>query len=439
MAISDDLSEWVERETGGQILGQERPETGGSRELYFLDLEHPDGARSVVLRIEGGGSFSGTEISLAKEATVYRALAGTDVPAPRLIALKDDGSALLLERVEGTTELGGLPEEERRRSLDSFVDALAAMHNLDVDELSLDGFNRPRTATEHATFDLGAWARMADEGVTDLDPLITYALGWLRAHAPHNVARTVLVQGDTGPGNFVVSQGRVTGVIDWEFSHLGDPMDDLAWLEYRWATSGLDRSDFERQLERYVDATGITVEHAAIAYYSLAVQVRCAITTSLALSRGGGARGLAPYLLVTQQYLVGIAKALSELSGVVEPILDLPLPNDTPRTPLFQHVLDSIRSGVREIADPPARDRTRDAQIFLHYLRAYDQIGAQIEGLDAKDQEDSLEFALHDSLESRKRIDEAGAAADEPVLRYLLRRGQRSASLWASLLSRKRR
>ena len=41
------------------------------------------------------------------------------------------------------------------------------------------------------------------------------------------------MQGDTGPGNFMYQDGKVTAVVDWELAHLGDPMDDIAWLSLR--------------------------------------------------------------------------------------------------------------------------------------------------------------------------------------------------------------
>ena len=48
----------------------------GPGELYFVDVgTRRRRDRPLVLRCEGGGSFSGTEISPAKEAVVYRALA----------------------------------------------------------------------------------------------------------------------------------------------------------------------------------------------------------------------------------------------------------------------------------------------------------------------------------------------------------------------------
>ena len=76
--MDETLRTWVEETAGGPITDVSRPASGGSRELYFVDVAAPDGAVvRLVLRCEGGGSFSGTEISPAKEAVVYRALEHT--------------------------------------------------------------------------------------------------------------------------------------------------------------------------------------------------------------------------------------------------------------------------------------------------------------------------------------------------------------------------
>ena len=95
----------------------------------------------------------------------------------------------------------------------------------------------------------------------------------------------MLVQGDTGPGNFVFENGKVTGIVDWEFAHIGDPMDDWAWLDMR-----MPDADLTELQDRYSRATGIAIDHERIRYYRAAVDYRCAVTTSLAVSRGGGAR-----------------------------------------------------------------------------------------------------------------------------------------------------
>lgn len=32
--------------------------------------------------------------------------------------------------------------------------------------------------------------------------------------------------------------GHLTGLIDWEFAHFGDPMDDLGWMAFRGRAGG---------------------------------------------------------------------------------------------------------------------------------------------------------------------------------------------------------
>ncbi len=47
-------------------------------------------------------------------------------------------------------------------------------------------------------------------------------------------AGKVLVHGDFGPNNVLLDPGtfEITAVVDWEFAHLGDPVEDLTWCEW---------------------------------------------------------------------------------------------------------------------------------------------------------------------------------------------------------------
>jgi aminoglycoside phosphotransferase (APT) family kinase protein len=429
--VDDALRTWVEDAVGGRVVEVTRPGTGGSRELYLVDVERPDGVvLPLVVRCEGGGSFAGTEVSPAKEAVVYRALDATPVPVPRVLALAEDGSVLLMERVPGDGDLGALDARSRAAVMNDFVDALAILHRLDVDALDLPGFARPQTAEDHARLDLELWARLARDGVPDLDPLARFAGAWLWAHAPARVGRTALVQGDTGPGNFVFDHGRVTGIVDWEFAHLGDPMDDWAWLDLRAPADELPTLQ-----ARYSRASGIEIDPDRIRYYRIAVDYRCAITTSLAVARGGGARGWAPYLLQTQRYLDGIAARLSAELGIEESV-ELPIASPTARTSSFDVLLDGIRTAVRHIDDDEIREQTRNLQILVRYLRAHDEIGAEIDQLDRVDRAVTLGEDARDDVRFVALVDDAGAHGDERVWRYLLRRHARRRLLWSDLLDR---
>lgn len=45
---------------------------------------------------------------------------------------------------------------------------------------------------------------------------------------------SVLVHGDFGPNNVLLDPGTfaVTGLLDWEFAHIGRRIEDLAWCEW---------------------------------------------------------------------------------------------------------------------------------------------------------------------------------------------------------------
>jgi tRNA A-37 threonylcarbamoyl transferase component Bud32 len=45
---------------------------------------------------------------------------------------------------------------------------------------------------------------------------------------------TVLVHGDFGPQNLLLDEDTAepTALLDWEFAHIGDPIEDIAWAEW---------------------------------------------------------------------------------------------------------------------------------------------------------------------------------------------------------------
>jgi aminoglycoside phosphotransferase (APT) family kinase protein len=429
--LDTSIASWVEDVLGGTLTGCERTPGGGSRHSYFVTVTRLDGTEvEAVLREESGGSFTGTPVSVQREAVAYRSLASTSVPVPAVLGVAPDGVAVLIERLHGSTDLGTGSQADD--TLRDFVRVIGELHQLDVDQLDLPGFDRPSRPEDHAVLDLEMW-RSLGLTVADLDPLIRYVGSYLIAHPPATVPRTSLVQGDTGPGNFLARSGRVCGLIDMEFAHIGDPMDDLAWLAMRAETVGVDPAPY---LEEYIRTSGIPTVAENLAFYGVAVQYRCAVTTSMAVARGGGARGWAPYLLVTQRYLRGAAAKLCSVVGVSDPAVDLPPSVDTARTGWYDALLTGIRAGVKAIPDPEAREETRNQQILVHYLRAYDRVGRELEALDRADCLASVGLAANDVVSLGRVADEGGRAGDRSVLAYLLRRRRRQGALWASLLDR---
>jgi Ser/Thr protein kinase RdoA (MazF antagonist) len=65
--------------------------------------------------------------------------------------------------------------------------------------------------------------------VPDRSPTFEKAYDWLVANRPPRSATTV-VHGDLRMGNVIVDATALAAVIDWELVHVGDPVEDLAWL-----------------------------------------------------------------------------------------------------------------------------------------------------------------------------------------------------------------
>jgi aminoglycoside phosphotransferase (APT) family kinase protein len=62
-------------------------------------------------------------------------------------------------------------------------------------------------------------------------PVFELAFRWIEERLPDaESARETLVHGDFRHGNLMIGPDGVRGVLDWEISHRGDPLEDLGWL-----------------------------------------------------------------------------------------------------------------------------------------------------------------------------------------------------------------
>jgi len=146
------------------------------------------------------------------EVRALRALSGSGVPAPELVDERT-GSIVM-------TELPGVRVDEL--DLDDRLDALRrsapilrAVHRLD-----------PPPGLPPAPDDAAVVARYRASDGPALPLVIPAASGVAFCH------------GDWTDGNLLTDGRRITGVVDWEAAHLGDPMRELA--RAAWGASRKD-------------------------------------------------------------------------------------------------------------------------------------------------------------------------------------------------------
>ncbi|MBV9411461.1 MAG: phosphotransferase family protein [Acidimicrobiia bacterium] len=284
-ALADDLQGWVTSETGGSVVDAARLGKGASRRTWAVDL---DDGRSVVVREDtGSGPVAGTPLTLSREADVYRALAPARVPMPRLLATSPDGRALLFERAPGTDELASASDDERISVACDYGRALGRLHDLPVTELEL-GSVAVAAGDDPTATDIALWQSIREarcgSGET---PVSAPALDWLAHHVPGGGATTSLCHGDAGPGNFLHQGGAVTALLDWEFAHIGNPHDDLAWVGVRNQLLGRPLA-LGNVYAGWREASGSGLALDRLEYYRVLVLVRMAVSCDAALNWSGG-------------------------------------------------------------------------------------------------------------------------------------------------------
>ena len=280
---------FVETATGGRIERLDRAATGASRATWFASVRQPDGtAADLVARVDtGDGPLSGTELDLVREASVYRALAGTAVRIPRLVATSPDVRMLLVERAPGSEQLAAIADAgTRQRVADDYFEALAELHRVDAGKLDLGGLHRASRCDDATGDDIALWLRIFEGHAGGEDPMLRFAFDWLASHVPRTDRPAALCHGDAGPGNFLFVDDRVTALLDWEFAHLGDPRDDLAWVAVRSQLLG-GFGDLAAGFAVWERAAGLRAERAAVETYRALVLTRMATSCRVALGHAG--------------------------------------------------------------------------------------------------------------------------------------------------------
>ena len=430
-----EIIEWVTAATGRSVTGVSRVGYGSSRATYLIDSPEGD----LAARVDTGqGPMAGTELTLDREAEVYRALAGTPVRIPTLHAVAPGGRALLVDRAPGTHDLTQLSTTDKAVVMDDYIDAIAEIHNIDAAGLSLPSYRRPTSPVENATNEIQLWGHILDERAVKPWPFVHFARRVLTECAPTTVERSVLCHGDVGPGNFVHDQGRVSAVLDWEFSHIGDPMDDLGWWVFRGHEFSGDCGDLAAQLRRWSQATGLPVDKRRIEYYKAFVMWRWLVSVAPVIDRGGSSMDRSVHHSLVPILGIRLTKALASLLGIELPACEVVVPGSAG---VAGEIIDVLQQDLTEVVAPDvtgseARRRLAGSALFFDHIRTCDRIGATVESLSLDDAARVLGRRTRDRSEAdaaiRSCIDD-GSLATQDALLYFWREAHRTVSLWPLL------
>jgi aminoglycoside phosphotransferase (APT) family kinase protein len=256
---------------GGPGPGEVRRLSGGaSRETYLCDSAQRG---QLILQCEHAGKPTGEPPG---QAALLEAAASAGVPVATVAAHGRDDPVLgaawtLVEALAGTSDPKLIVPERGAHGapelLDDVAAALAAVHRIPADSSLAPPAEEPLEQLRALHDHLG-------------EPHPTFELAFRTLGPDRPPARRTLVHGDFRMGNLMVDGDRVTGVLDWELAHIGDPVEDLGWLCVpAWRFSRPDRpaaglGTREQLLTAYARHSGVSASIEDLCRWELAGTLR---------------------------------------------------------------------------------------------------------------------------------------------------------------------
>jgi aminoglycoside phosphotransferase (APT) family kinase protein len=352
----------------------------------------------------------------------------------------DQMHTALFERVPGRADLDKVEPAQQRAVMQDFMCVVGDLHNLELDALGLDDVmtGRPTTPEECALGELdlilGMWKEFL-AGYTD--PLLTFGVEWLRANVPEQVSRVSLVQGDTGPVNFMFDGDRVNAVIDWEWGHFGDPMEDLGNICVRefWNPSG----GLDGLFELYSRHSGIPYSRQAAQYYRVQQNMRGMIPIHAVTTMAHPREPIAWYLAYRYVGDRATCEAIAEAMGVPLERPDLPDEDADGEDILAKAAQYALEHDVRPAASSPfAHSRVGDVAILVQCIERRRRHAAMVDAIECDELRPLLGTRPSSAKAGLAELDDAlrdRRVGHADALRYLARRAYRDEWLYAPAVS----
>jgi len=244
-ARGDAVRSWIAENIGGTIEKFDTiPRWRGG---WMVDVHRDGEVLGLYVREERKEDYP--PWPLEHEASILQLLERHAIPVPHVYGVIDKPHATVMSRLPGTTSFAGIVSEAERISvLEHYAKVLADIRRIDPEEMVALGVRMPVTDEEIALPCYGLCEEMYLKGKSRPDPRIEFLRQWIRRNIPRSDGNVGVITVDTG--QFMQKDGKVSGLFDFEYACLGDPVIDLAFVPRRASHEGMgDLSPFFRHYE----------------------------------------------------------------------------------------------------------------------------------------------------------------------------------------------
>ena len=296
MSIIDPLLKKAIPGLSGEAVVTQYP-SGASNLTYAVDYPN----RKLVLRRPPFGKIPKGGHDMFREYRIMRDLKPVFPAVPPVLYYTDDEGHIgkefyVMDRVDGHI-VHSIPKAwnwsaaENRKLCEAFFTKLCDLHTLDVDVAGLSDFGKPEGYVERQ---IKGWNRRWNKVLTEDVPHYEDIQNWLDANMPKDSGKVGVLHGDYRIDNCILDTEdptKISAIIDWEISALGDPLMDLGntlayWVEatdpphmqmtLRQPSNNPGMMTRQEVLKFYAERTGYDVSDMAY-YYVYGIWRLCVI------------------------------------------------------------------------------------------------------------------------------------------------------------------
>lgn len=288
--LKGSLERFISEQTGASVtITDAKPLAGGaSRDSWAISLTINGQPEKLVLRRDLPTQMNEDALTRAEEFTLMSTAYDAGVKVARMRWHCDDPAVLglpffLMDFVDGVSigrKVIQMPELAAAREAlpEQMAEQLAIIHTINPDAERLAFLARPSEGRSPAADVVAQTYGVLDElGVHNA--AFEFALRWAERHAP-DAADVCFVHGDFRIGNLLVDENGLAAVIDWEFGHVGDPVEEIGYVcmrDWRFGNDHLHMAGLcsrERFIRAYEGFSGRRVNRDAVDWWEIMGNIR---------------------------------------------------------------------------------------------------------------------------------------------------------------------
>ena len=263
------------------LVSTSRLTSGASRITYEITTICKGKQKKVALRINPRDSnkdgLMSQRIAPSSEAKVMELARSAGVPTPEIIYIFDRsdnlGEGYLMTWMDGESLGSKIARGQELQSVRPILakqcgQILARLHSIDI-----SGLDHSLDKVEPMDYVSQQYKIYQSLGVQR--PMIDYVARWLKENPPRE-RPLCLVHNDFRNGNLLVDKiNGISGVLDWEIAHIGNPVRDIGWLctaSWRFGVPENTVGGFgilDDLLNSYKESGGVDLDKSEIKFWTV--------------------------------------------------------------------------------------------------------------------------------------------------------------------------